>query len=184
MTIIYPQVKSKSIPTGHLPSSRLLVECGMDKFEVRRLNLRAVLRTHCGGRAAVLAGKIDRSASYVSRMLYPEGKAGKKRVGEDMRDIIEEALRLGRGSLDDQVTAAAERGGLVGEATGEDPSRATPADLEKSQADDELANAEAVQETTLERLDANEKRLLELYRRATKDGRTMIYGAAVVAPKR
>lgn len=38
-------------------------------------------------------------------------------------------------------------------------------------------------ETTLERVDAEEKRLLELYRRATKDGRLMIYGAATVAPK-
>lgn len=38
-------------------------------------------------------------------------------------------------------------------------------------------------ETTLERLDVEEKRLLELYRRASRDGRLMIYGAATVAPK-
>jgi len=38
-------------------------------------------------------------------------------------------------------------------------------------------------ETTLERVDSDEKRLLELYRRSTKDGRLMIYGAATVAPK-
>jgi transcriptional regulator with XRE-family HTH domain len=38
-------------------------------------------------------------------------------------------------------------------------------------------------ETTLERLDAQEKRLLDLYRHATKDGKLMIYGAASVAPK-
>ena len=38
-------------------------------------------------------------------------------------------------------------------------------------------------ETTLERLDSQEKRLLDLYRQATKDGKMMIYGAATVAPK-
>jgi len=38
-------------------------------------------------------------------------------------------------------------------------------------------------ETTLERLDTQEKRLLELYRQSTKDGKMMIYGAATVAPK-
>lgn len=38
-------------------------------------------------------------------------------------------------------------------------------------------------ETTLERLDADEKRLLELYRQSTRDGKLMIYGAATVSPK-
>lgn len=46
-----------------------------------------------------------------------------------------------------------------------------------------LADVSASNETTLERLDGEEKRLIELYRRATKDGRLMIYGAATVAPK-
>jgi plasmid maintenance system antidote protein VapI len=44
-------------------------------------------------------------------------------------------------------------------------------------------DATAALETTLERLDADEKRLLDLYRRATKDGKLMVYGAAMVAPK-
>jgi hypothetical protein len=184
MTIIYPQVKSKSIPIGHLPSSKLLIECGMDKFEVRRLNLRAVLRTHCGGKAATLADKIERSASYVSRMLYPEGKDGKKRIGEDMRDIIEDALLLQRGTLDDQETAAAESGGLLVTPDGEEESAGTAqVEASKSKPGNALLNVGPVQETTMERLDANEKRILELYRRATKDGKLMIYGAATVAPK-
>lgn len=38
-------------------------------------------------------------------------------------------------------------------------------------------------ETTLERVNVEEKRLLELYRQATRDGKLMIYGAATVAPK-
>lgn len=46
-----------------------------------------------------------------------------------------------------------------------------------------LVDVSAANETTLERVDGDEKRLLELYRRATKDGRMMIYGAASVAPK-
>lgn len=37
--------------------------------------------------------------------------------------------------------------------------------------------------TTLDRLDADEKRVLDLYRAATKDGKMMILGAATVAPK-
>jgi hypothetical protein len=156
----------------------------MDKFEVRRLNLRAVLRTHCGGKAATLADKIERSASYVSRMLYPEGKDGKKRIGEDMRDIIEDALLLQRGTLDDQETAAAESGGLLATADAEEESAgAAQVEASKSKPGNALLNVGPAQETTMERLDANEKRILELYRRATKDGKLMIYGAATVAPK-
>jgi phage repressor protein C with HTH and peptisase S24 domain len=113
MGIIYPQVKSKSIPIGHLPTSKLLIECRMDKFEIRRLNLLALLRTHCGGKAATLADKIGRSASYVSRMLYVDGKVGKKRIGEDMRDVIEDALALPKGQLDNEVLAVSERDGVA-----------------------------------------------------------------------
>jgi phage repressor protein C with HTH and peptisase S24 domain len=111
--IIYPEVKSKSIPMGHLPVSKLLIECRMDKFEIRRLNLLALLRTHCGGKAATLADKIGRSASYVSRMLYVDGKVGKKRIGEDMRDVIEDALALPKGQLDNEILAVSERDGVV-----------------------------------------------------------------------
>jgi phage repressor protein C with HTH and peptisase S24 domain len=71
----------------------------MDKFEIRRLNLLALLHSRCNDSAAVLADKIDRSASYVSRMLYPEGKASKKRIGEDMAEIIEKAFNLVKGSM-------------------------------------------------------------------------------------
>jgi transcriptional regulator with XRE-family HTH domain len=46
-----------------------------------------------------------------------------------------------------------------------------------------VVNAVSSSETTLERLDAEEKRVLELYRRATHDGKLMILGAATVAPK-
>jgi len=85
----------------------------MDKFEIRRLNLRAVIRSHCDGKAVTLANKIGREASYVSRMLAPDGKKGKKRIGEDMRDFIESALMLPKGWLDTEATAIAEMHGTT-----------------------------------------------------------------------
>jgi hypothetical protein len=169
---------------GHLPLSKLLFECGMDKYEVRRLNLRAVIRTHCGDRIATLADRIGRSASYVSRMLYPEGKAGKKRIGEDMRNVIEDALSLERGKLDDEGLAAAEHSGqLTRPADASIELEGAKGAAESQRPSGPLADVSAPSETTLERLDADEKRILELYRRATKDGKMMIFGAATVAPK-
>lgn len=72
----------------------------MDKYENRRRNLQALLDERCEGKAAILANKIERSPSYVSRMLYPEGKAGKKGIGEDIADVIEAAFNLPKGELD------------------------------------------------------------------------------------
>lgn len=66
----------------------------MDKYEVRRLRLLDLIDNKCGGKINALAAKIDRSDSYVSRMLYEEGKAGKKRIGEDMADLITEKFDL------------------------------------------------------------------------------------------
>lgn len=55
----------------------------MDKFEQRRQALLA-LRAQLGhGAISQIASRIDVDPSYVSRMLYPEGKAGQKRIGED-----------------------------------------------------------------------------------------------------
>jgi hypothetical protein len=161
---------------GHLPVSKLLFECGMDKYETRRLNLRALLHSHCGGRAATLADLIGRSPSYVSRMLYPEGKDGKKRIGEDMRDLIEEALSLKRGTLDEEPSALTEQGDIPADRQPHAVRAATP-----MQAQPQVA---ALQEaTTLERLDTSEKSLLELYRRATDEGKVAINRAAMAVPK-
>lgn len=71
----------------------------MDKFEIRRLNLASLMRARCNGSAAELAKKISREPSYVSRMLYEEGRASKKRIGEDMAEVIEQAFNLVKGSL-------------------------------------------------------------------------------------
>lgn len=72
----------------------------MDKFEHRRQRLLAVRDEELAGSTSALANKIGRSASYVSRMLYPEGKAGKKRIAEDMVEVIESSFGWERGWMD------------------------------------------------------------------------------------
>ena len=172
--VIYPWVKSKSIPMGHLPTSKLLFECRMDKYEARRQNVIALIERHCDGRAATLADRIETSASYVSRMLYPEGKNGKKRIGEDVRDRIEDAFSLRRGSLD-------EAPGADIKATDGVSGQSAPALSLAGQKS--LKTEELPVETTLERVDASEKEILELYRRANMKGKSMIKITAEKAPK-
>lgn len=72
----------------------------MDKYEQRRLRLIELRDRFCNGNASELARRIEREPSYVSRMLYPEGKSGKKRIADDMMEIIEKAFNLPRGWLD------------------------------------------------------------------------------------
>ena len=72
----------------------------MDRFDTRRLRLIELRDARCDGSSADLARAIGRDQSYVSRMLYPEGKAGKKRIGEEMASIIEQAFDLPRGWMD------------------------------------------------------------------------------------
>jgi hypothetical protein len=72
----------------------------MDKFEHRRLKLIALMNEQCNGNKAELAKKLKCSDSYAARMLYPEGKAGKKRIGEDWADRIAEAFNLDRSALE------------------------------------------------------------------------------------
>lgn len=54
----------------------------MDKYENRRLALKRLIDTQYDGVVSDFAKAVDMDASYVSRMLYIEGKAGKKRIGE------------------------------------------------------------------------------------------------------
>lgn len=74
----------------------------MDKYEKRRLRLIELKDSKCKGVNADLARRIGRDPTYVNRMLYPEGKAGKKRIGDDMVDVIEEAFGLPSGWLDEK----------------------------------------------------------------------------------
>lgn len=72
----------------------------MDKYEKRRLRLIQLRDDYCSGNASELARKIEREPSYVSRMLWPEEKAGRKRIADDMMEIIEKAFGLPRGWMD------------------------------------------------------------------------------------
>ncbi|EOD4081041.1 hypothetical protein ACOHX9_000099 [Yersinia enterocolitica] len=73
----------------------------MDKYEKRRLRLIQIRDEICGGKAAEVARRISREPSYVSRMLYPEGKKGKKRIADDMVELLETSFKLPRGWLDE-----------------------------------------------------------------------------------
>lgn len=72
----------------------------MDKHEHRRQRLLELRTWACDGMTVRLAERIARSDSYVARMLYEEGKAGKKRIGDDMLDVLEAAFGLDHGWFD------------------------------------------------------------------------------------
>jgi phage repressor protein C with HTH and peptisase S24 domain len=85
----------------------------MDKYERRRLNLIKLRDEKCNGKASVLAKKIERDQSYVSRMLYEEGKDGKKRIADEMIEVIEDAFDLPRGWLDSETGSFEDSKNLV-----------------------------------------------------------------------
>lgn len=55
----------------------------MDKYERRRQALIALAGRLGRGGIAKIAHAIDKQPDYVSRMKYPAGKSGRKRIGED-----------------------------------------------------------------------------------------------------
>lgn len=86
----------------------------VDKYEQRRLRVIQLKQERCNDNTAELARRINRDPSYVARMLYPEGKAGKKRIAEDMVGIIEQAFSLPPGWLDaSSATTNAKHGAAV-----------------------------------------------------------------------
>lgn len=60
----------------------------MDKYAVRRKALRALIDEKYHGVNASFAKAVDIADTYVSRMLYPDGKDGRKRIGEDTVEKI------------------------------------------------------------------------------------------------
>jgi hypothetical protein len=72
----------------------------MDKYEIRRVKLAELRDTRCGGNTAELARRLNRNPTYVLRMLYPEGKDGRKRIADDMIEVIESTFDLPHGWLD------------------------------------------------------------------------------------
>lgn len=65
-----------------------------DKYELRRKRLAELIAERFGGSNAKFARAIQRSDSYVSRMLSPPNNANSKLIGEDMVDVIEDALGI------------------------------------------------------------------------------------------
>lgn len=63
----------------------------MDKFEIRRQLLQGLVDSLGRGAIAAIAKKIEKEPSYVSRMLYTEEKAGRKRIGEDTIELLAKA---------------------------------------------------------------------------------------------
>lgn len=72
----------------------------MDKYEIRRVRLAELRDTRCNGKAAELARRIVRSPTYVLRMLYPSDNPNRKRIADDMIEVIERAFDLPHGWLD------------------------------------------------------------------------------------
>lgn len=72
----------------------------MDKYEIRRQRLLYIRDNLCGGKAVDVARTLGREPSYVSRMLYPEGKKQKKRIADEMVELIESSFNLPRGWMD------------------------------------------------------------------------------------
>ncbi|OON39766.1 hypothetical protein BTJ39_12070 [Izhakiella australiensis] len=76
----------------------------MDKFEKRRRRLQQLRDEFCNGKIVELARRIEREPSYVSRMLYAENKAGRKRIADEMMEVIEQAFNLPRGWMDGLIS--------------------------------------------------------------------------------
>ncbi|MBA3756502.1 MAG: hypothetical protein H0X02_09850 [Nitrosomonas sp.] len=62
--------------------------------EKRRLKLIDLIEKKCGGVNANLARKLKKEPSYINRVLYPEGKEGKKNIGEDLMDAVIDAFEF------------------------------------------------------------------------------------------
>lgn len=60
----------------------------MDKYEKRRAALKGLVDSLGRGGIATIAARIGKEPNYVSRMLYPPGKKGRKRIGEDSADAL------------------------------------------------------------------------------------------------
>lgn len=66
----------------------------------RRARIQQLIDSECGGVLAEFARRINANPSYISRMLYPMDKPGKKGISVHTIDTIEEVFQLPRGWLD------------------------------------------------------------------------------------
>lgn len=72
----------------------------MDKFEIRRINLRKLRDERFQGKNSKFSEFLGMDPSYLSRLLSDPEKNGHKRIGEDTRDLVEQKCGLQRGWLD------------------------------------------------------------------------------------
>jgi hypothetical protein len=91
----------------------------MEKYERLQALLTFIRDRFCGGKAAALARKIDRSDSYVNRLFYPQGKNGAKGIGSEIMEACTEAFSLPRGFWEmTPEEAVIEMSGGVDQSTG------------------------------------------------------------------
>lgn len=64
----------------------------MDKFEERRLALLNLVNGMGRGGRIQVAHAIGKTPDYISRMLYPKDKPGKKGIGEDSVELLDAAF--------------------------------------------------------------------------------------------
>jgi hypothetical protein len=72
----------------------------MDKFEIRRLNLRYIIEKDFGGNASAFARNVHKDATYINRCLYEKGKKGKKNIGDEILEAIYKYLKYPYGWLE------------------------------------------------------------------------------------
>jgi phage repressor protein C with HTH and peptisase S24 domain len=69
-------------------------------MKIRRQRLLYIRDNLAAVRLLMWPEPLDGSLSYVSRMLYPEGKKQKKRIADEMVELIESSFNLPRGWMD------------------------------------------------------------------------------------
>lgn len=79
-----------------------------DVYEKRRLVLKAKVDSLGKGAISSIAKALDKDPSYISRCLYPQGKSGKKNIGDEfVIHAIEKMSDLGSELLKCSETQAA-----------------------------------------------------------------------------
>jgi hypothetical protein len=71
----------------------------MDVFEARRLVLLDLIKTRFEGNQRAFATAVGMDASYVSRMLQPEGEEHRKRIGDKTAEKLETVFDLPAGTF-------------------------------------------------------------------------------------
>ena len=75
----------------------------MDKYELRRTRFIFLRDEFFEKSNATIARALGKDPSYIARIIFEQGKKGAKRIGEDMKDLIENKLGLSPGWLDAQT---------------------------------------------------------------------------------